>query len=246
MKNVLITGGSGAIGGACAKLFSDNGYRVFATFNKNGCKIENVNALKCDVTDESSVKKIISEIDKSGGTDILINNAGVAQIKMLCDTTNDDYDSIFDVNMRGVYNVTKAAMKSMVHKKYGRIINISSVWGVCGASCEVLYSASKAAVGGFTKALSKELGPSGITVNCIAPGVIDTPMNKDIDKDVMDSLIDQTPVGRLGKPMDIAYTALFFAADNASFIQIEERDGKSVRLIGRFGKQREQELSRRL
>ena len=218
MKNVLITGGSGAIGGACAKLFSDNGYRVFATFNKNGCKIENVNALKCDVTDESSVKKIISEIDKSGGTDILINNAGVAQIKMLCDTTNDDYDSIFDVNMRGVYNVTKAAMKSMVHKKYGRIINISSVWGVCGASCEVLYSASKAAVGGFTKALSKELGPSGITVNCIAPGVIDTPMNKDIDKDVMDSLIDQTPVGRLGKPMDIAYTALFFASDNASFI----------------------------
>ena len=220
MKNVLITGGNGGIGNALVRAFCDEGYRVFMTYNKNtdNINIENVCAIQCDVTDEKAVNDMILELDKSGGVDVLVNNAGVAQIKMLSDTTQADFDKLFDVNMRGVYNVTKAAMKNMVHKKYGKIINISSMWGVTGASCEVLYSASKSAVIGFTKALAKELGPSGINVNCIAPGVIDTPMNKDLDSDTIKELCDQTPIGRIGKPQDIANAALFLASDKASFI----------------------------
>ena len=153
-----------------------------------------------------------------GSADILINNAGIAQQKLFTDITDDDFTRMFDINVRGVFNCCRAALPYMIHKKHGRIINISSMWGVCGASCEVHYSASKAAVIGMTKALAKEVGPSGITVNCIAPGLIDTPMNANLSKETINELCEETPVGRIGTPEDIANAALFLASDSSSFI----------------------------
>ena len=149
---------------------------------------------------------------------------------MLQDTTEEDYDEIFDVNMKSVYLVTKAAMPHMIDKKYGKILNISSMWGITGASCEVCYSASKAAVIGFTKALAKELGPSGINVNCIAPGVIDTDMNKSLDEETRAELAAETPLMRIGTVTDIAKTASFLVSDDASFItgQILSVDGGMI------------------
>ncbi len=137
---------------------------------------------------------------------------------------------MFDVNIKGMFLVTKTFVKNMISKKSGRIINISSMWGITGGSCEVHYSASKAAVIGFTKALAKELGPSGICVNCIAPGVIETDMNKHLSKDDMNALCDETPLERIGKPSDVAKTALFLAGDDASFItgQVINVDGGMV------------------
>lgn len=233
MKNVLITGASHGIGKACAYEFASMGFKVFINYSKSRAEAEAVaektggTAIKCDVSNEDEVRNMIETVNGVGGTDILINNAGVSQIKMLCDTTNEDYDNIFNVNMRGVYLVTKYAMQSMVSKKQGRIINISSMWGCTGASCEVLYSASKAAVIGFTKALSKELGPSGITVNCIAPGVIATRMNSELDENTISDLKLETPLMKIGTPEDVAKTAAFFASEKAGFItgQIISVDG---------------------
>ncbi|MCD8391066.1 MAG: 3-oxoacyl-ACP reductase FabG [Firmicutes bacterium] len=233
MKNVLITGASRGIGAACAVEFAERGYRVFINYNKSADEAaalaEKTGGIpvKCDVANEDEVRAMIDTLNAAGGADVLINNAGVSQIKMLCDTISEDYDRIFDVNMRGVYLVTKYAMGNMVSKKSGKIINISSMWGQVGASCEALYSASKAAVIGFTKAMAKELGPSGINVNCIAPGVIATRMNSALDAETVAALKDETPLMRIGTPEDIAKTAAFLASDGAAFItgQVISADG---------------------
>lgn len=225
MKNVLITGGTRGIGKALVKTFSVAGYRVILNYIKSDdlayqLKDEyNAVLLKYDITNEADINKMCDFIaSEYGGIDVLINNAGVSLIKMLQDTESEDYDFIFNTNMKSVYMLTKKTVPYMINKKYGKIINISSMWGIRGASCETVYSASKAAIIGFTKALSKELGPSNINVNCIAPGVILTDMNKGLDKETLDGLKEETPLERLGTPSDIAKTALFLASDDSSFI----------------------------
>lgn len=234
MKNVLITGASRGIGKECAKEFAKNNYRVFINYNKSEKEAldlaQDLNgiAIKCDVGNYNEVKNMFVFIKTNyGGIDVIINNAGISKIKLLSDTSEEDYDEIFNTNMKSVYLVTKEALPYMINKKSGKIINISSMWGVTGASMEVIYSASKAAIIGFTKALAKELGPSNINVNCIAPGVIKTDMNKNLDKETLLSLSDETPLMRIGTPQDIAKTALFLASDDSSFItgQILSVDG---------------------
>ena len=183
---------------------------------ENGCSVITVRA---DVSKADEVDFLFSEVEKAfGGADILVNNAGIAQQKLFTDITMQDYDKMFDCNVKSVFNCCQRALPHMIHNKYGRIINISSMWGVAGASCEVHYSASKAAVIGMTKALAREVAPSGITVNCIAPGVIDTPMNKGFDSETMDCLKDETPVGRIGSPEEVAKAVKFFAERDSGFI----------------------------
>ncbi|MCR5208191.1 MAG: SDR family NAD(P)-dependent oxidoreductase, partial [Eubacterium sp.] len=162
--NVLITGGATGIGKACAELFRDRGYGVFITFNETEPDISGVTAVKCDLR---SLDEIKSLFEKTGTPDVLVNNAGVSLIKMINDTTPGDYESVTAVNERAVYFASKLATLGMLKNKSGAIVNISSVWGECGASCETLYSMTKAAVIGLTRALAKELAPSGITVNCV-------------------------------------------------------------------------------
>lgn len=229
-KKVLITGSSRGIGAACAKEFSRMGYDVTINYNASREAAEmlarelSCRAFKADVSEYAQAEELIKQ---TGGTDILVCNAGIAMQKMLCDTSPEDWRRIFAVNTDGVYNVCRAAIPHMVHEKWGRIVIISSMWGIRGASCETAYSASKAALIGFAKALAKELGPSGITVNCIAPGVIDTEMNGNLPPEIMDELREQTPAGRLGTPDDIAYLTAFLASERADFItgQIISADG---------------------
>lgn len=229
-KTVLVTGASGGIGGACARLFAAEGYKVAIHFNSDRASAENLKNELCangytamcvqaDLQCENQVNTMVAEVEKTlGEISVLINNAGVAQQKLFTYTTRQDYDLLFGVNILGTVNCSRAVLPAMIRNKCGRIINISSMWGVCGASCEVLYSASKAAVIGFTKALAKEVGPSGITVNCIAPGVINTKMNSHLSEDDIAALSDETPLCRIGEPHEIADAVLFFASDRASFI----------------------------
>ena len=221
MKNVLITGGSRGIGAACVEGFIKAGYKVFFTYKNNKEKADEIalrtgaKAICADVSSFEDMKKAASYI---GNIDIIINNAGISEIKMFQDITEADWDNMFNTNIKGMFITVKTFLDNMIHNKWGRIINISSMWGEQGGSCEVHYSASKSAVIGFTKALAKELGPSGITVNCISPGVIDTDMNSHLTEEDMAELIEETPVFKIGKVMDIANTALFLASENSSFI----------------------------
>ncbi len=224
-KTVIITGASRGIGRQCAVCFAEAGYNVAAVYNKSrdealslkkeaGCEI-----FRCDVSDVRASHETVNEICRIfGGADVLINNAGISEQALFSDITEEMWDNIFNVNVKGVYSFTHAVLPFMIHQKNGRIINISSMWGQTGASCEVHYSAAKAAVIGFTKALAKETGLSGITVNCIAPGVIETDMNRHLEKETIASLCEETPLNRIGTPMDIAAAALFLAGEGAGFI----------------------------
>lgn len=231
MKNtVIVTGASGGIGSAIADAFAFSGYSVVLGYNSSREKAEclekellakgcTVAAFKADVSDYLQAQSLIDFAkDTFGGRYILVNNAGIAQQKLFTDITDGDFDKMFSVNVKSVFNCSRAVLPLMIHDKWGRIINISSMWGVCGASCEVHYSASKAAVIGMTKALAKEVGPSGITVNCITPGLIDTPMNGNLDKETVSALCAETPVGRIGTPEDVAKAVLFFADEASSFV----------------------------
>ena len=204
MKKALITGGATGIGKATALLLQENGYEVYITYNSTLPDYE-VNKIKCDLKNLDEIQKVFDEV---GDIDLLVNNAGVSLIKMINDVTPDDYEEVTAVNERAVYFASKHAALSMIKKHSGAIINISSIWGQCGASCETLYSMTKAGVIGLTKALAQELAPSSITVNCIAPGIIDTRMNDMFDKQ---ELIDEVPLGRLGTPEEIAQAVLFLA-----------------------------------
>ncbi len=221
MKKVLITGGSRGIGRECVKKFSAIGYKVYFIYKSDDIKAREVSeetgavAIKCDVSSFSDVlnaRKIIND-----NIDIIVNNAGISQIKLLQDISEEDWDNMFNVNIKGMFNVTKCFIDDMIKNKYGRIINISSMWGETGGSCEVHYSASKSAVIGFTKALAKELAPSGITVNCVSPGVIETDMNSHLSDDDIKELENDTPVGRIGKAKEVADAVMYFAGDNAAF-----------------------------
>ena len=224
MKNVFITGGSRGIGEACVRLFSSYGYNVFFTYKNNEekalelSKITGAKCFKCDVSSFSEMNAVAEKIKSECEIDIIVNNAGISQIKMLQDITEQDWDNMFNINVKGMFITVKAFMDSMIKNKRGRIINISSMWGETGASCEVHYSSSKAAVIGFTKALAKELGPSNITVNCISPGVIDTDMNKHLTDEDIECLKEETPLCSIGKAEDIAKAVIYLASEDASFI----------------------------
>lgn len=224
-ETVLITGGSRGIGAACVELFAKNGYNVafiYQNSDEKAAKIAQATgalAVKADVSCLEQVERAFAQVESAfGGVDVLVNNAGISRIAMLCDTTEEDWDRLFAVNAKSTFLCSKRAMGHMVHQKRGAIVNVSSMWGQTGGSCEVAYSASKAAVIGFTKALAKELGPSGIRVNCIAPGVIDTEMNAQLSLEDREALAEETPLCRLGTPMEAARAIFFLASDAASFI----------------------------
>ena len=207
MKNVVITGGSRGIGAAAVELFAAKGHRVFFLYEKNHeaaaalAERCGATAICCDVADSKAVKDAFRQI---GDVDLLICNAGIAQTGLMSMTDEATWDRIFDVNVKGMYLCINEAMPAFLRKHEGCIITVSSMWGQVGASCEVVYSATKGAVIAMTKALAKELGPSGIRVNCIAPGVIITDMCAGIDPDILEEMAEESPVGRNGTPMDIA------------------------------------------
>lgn len=229
-KTVVITGGSRGIGRAAALKFAAAGYRVAVIYRSddNAAKTlidelkmagTDAESYKCDVASYSQVADTAALImQRFGKVDVLVNNAGIAQIKLLIDQTEEDWDRIMDVNAKGVFNCCRHFLPDMLSRKSGRIINVSSMWGISGASCEVAYSASKAAVIGFTKALAQETGPSGVTVNCVAPGVIDTEMNAALSMDDMRALCDEIPLMRIGRTDEAASAILFLASDEASYI----------------------------
>lgn len=208
MKKVLITGGATGIGKATALLFKSKGYDVYITYNKTEPDFDEINKIKCDLSKLSDIEKLFDEI---GDIDVLVNNAGVSLVKMINDTTEADYDLINDVNAKSYFFASKYAVSKMIKKHSGAIINVSSMWGQLGASCEVAYSMSKSAVIGLTKALAQELAPSSITVNCVCPGIIDTRMNDQFNKAELEN---EVPLGRLGTPDEVAKAILFFAEND--------------------------------
>ncbi len=235
----VITGASGGIGKAISIKFARAGYRLFlggfhrrhelSDFARSlaaaGCEAE---AIFGDLSrPEGALNFSRKVLDLCPEPQVLINCAGVAQQKLFQDITDDDWRRVLGVNLDAAFYVTRAFLPSMIRAKYGRVIFISSVWGICGASCEAHYSAAKAAVIGMTKSLAKELGPSGITVNCIAPGAIDTPMLSGFSQDDLDDLTARTPAGRLGTGEDVARLALFLADGESDFItgQVISVDG---------------------
>lgn len=232
MKNVLITGGTGGIGSAIAAEFAKSGYNIAIHTHSKPEKAQNLAkeleqkydiktvAVNADVSNYNSVIEMYNKIeDKFGQIDVLVNNAGIAQQKLFTDISADEWHKMLGVNLDGVFFCCKEALKRYMIKNHsGTILNISSMWGQVGASCEVHYSAAKAGVIGLTKALAKEVGLSGVRVNCICPGVIMTDMMKGFDKDTIDSLKDETPLNKLGTPQNIAEAAVFLCSDKANFI----------------------------
>ncbi len=222
---VFITGGSRGIGAACARRFAAGGDRVVLGYRQAHTQAQALAeelggwAVRCDVTDPVQVQKTVDNVlDKFCQLDILICNAGVAQQKLFGDLTDADWRHIFAVNVDGVFHTIRAALPHFIHRKAGRIITMASMWGQVGGSCEAAYSASKAAVIGLTKALAKELGPSGITVNCLSPGVIDTEMNANLTPADLEALAEETPLGCIGRPEDVAGGAWFLASEEARFL----------------------------
>lgn len=229
-KTVLITGASRGIGKAAAQVFAANNYNVIINYfhsekealslssslKEKGCAVK---AIKADVSDRKQAENLVKQsISEFGFIDVLVNNAGIAQQKLFTDITEEDWDTMLNVNLKSMFNCTQCVVPYMIKEQRGKIINISSIWGITGASCEVHYSAAKAAVIGFTKALAKELGPSNIQVNCIAPGIIDTDMNANLSAEEIKVLKENTPLQRLGTVNDVAGTILFLASQEADFI----------------------------
>jgi len=227
---ILITGAGRGIGRQMAMSFAKKGWNVAVNYYKSEEQAKSLvreitanggraQAFFANVADRQQVQDMAEQVQAEfGGIDALINNAGIAQQTLFTDLTEQQWDEMFAVNVKGVFHCCQSVLPHMLEKQSGKIINISSVWGLVGASCEVHYSAAKAAIIGFTKALAKELGPSGIQVNCIAPGVVDTQMNGDLDDDTWQELKEQTPLGRIGTARDIARLALFLAGDGGDFI----------------------------
>lgn len=225
MKTVLITGGARGIGRACARAFAKQGYRVAvnylnsadaaAALKRGLSPVTDILTVKADVADPAAAEDMLNQI---GPVDVLVNNAGVSGFGLLHETPPADWRRMLDVNLTGAYHCCRAALPGMIRKKSGVIINVSSIWGVTGASCEAAYSASKAGLIGLTKALAKEVGPSGIRVNCVAPGLIDTDMNQNLAAAARQVIIDETPLGRIGAPEDVAELIAFLASDAAGFI----------------------------
>lgn len=230
MKTVLITGATGDIGQAIVRAFK--GYNVVIQYNTNEKMadelLKEVSGIKvkCDVSDFQSVKNMFEIARKSfGKIDVLINNAGIQLIKMIADTSVEEWQNIINTDLSSVFYTTKCALEDMMYHG-GKIINISSIWGISGASCEVAYSAAKAGVIGFTKALAKEY--SNINVNCICPGVIESKMNEHLSSDEKDALLEEIPLNRFGKPQEVADLCLFLA-EKGDYIT-----GEVIKLDGGF------------
>lgn len=228
MKKALVTGASRGIGRAVARRLSRDGFYVTINYAhsdsdanslldelNHSAGIKCADSYKADISDRRQAETMFRDI---GEIDLLVNSAGIAQQKLFTDLTEQDWERMFAVDVTGVFHCCQLALPCMIHRKQGKIINISSMWGQVGASCEVHYSAAKAAVIGLTKALAKEVGPSNIQVNCIAPGVIDTQMNAALSPETIDELKEETPLCRIGTPEDIAAAVSFLASPDADFI----------------------------
>lgn len=238
-KTAVISGASGDIGISLAHAFYNENYDLVLLYNRNQKSIDDfikvhnskdikILPLKADFTDIKEINNVINEIKSNiENIDVLINNAGISLIRFFDETSLEEWDNVFNINVKSAFMLSKAFIPNMINRKKGNIINISSMWGISGASMEVAYSASKAALIGMSKALSKEVGPSNINVNVIAPGVIDTKMNNNLSDEDLKILSEETPIGRLGKPQDVANMAVFLASDKASFItgQVISVDG---------------------
>ena len=225
MKSVLITGGSRGIGAELVRRFSSEGYQVAFTY-KNSAKEAQLLAKECGAfaikadscSEEDVTLAVKSAIDHLGKIDCLINNAAISSFRLFVDLSLEEWQKTLDTNLTGAFLYSREALRNMISRQSGVIINISSVWGLVGSSMEVHYSTTKAALIGLTKALAKEMGPSGIRVLAIAPGVVDTDMNKCLSNEDIEALKDETPLMRVGQPSEIADAALFLASDKASFI----------------------------
>ena len=228
MRKALVTGASRGIGRAVARRLNRDGFYVVLNYARSDREaralLDELNGVpggggaglfRADVSDRAQVEAMFRS---AGSVDVLVNNAGVAQRKLFTDLTEEDWERMFAVDVTGVFHCCQAALPAMIRRKRGSIINVSSMWGQTGGSCEVHYSAAKAAVIGLTKALAKEVGPSGVRVNCIAPGVINTRMNAGLGPDDLRALKEETPLGRLGTPEDIAAAVSFLASPGAGFV----------------------------
>ena len=219
MSTIVITGGSRGIGAAAVELFAGQGHQVYFLYEKNHeaaravAEKTGATAICCDVADGKAVKAAFAQI---GDVDVLICNAGVMWFGLMSMMDEDAWDRIFNVNVKGIYNCVNGAMPAFLRKHAGSVVTVSSMWGQVGASCEAAYSATKGAIIALTKALAKELGPSGIRVNCVAPGVILTDMCASVDPEILEEMAGETPVGRNGTPMDVAKAMEYLA--NAEFI----------------------------
>jgi 3-oxoacyl-[acyl-carrier protein] reductase len=223
--NVLITGGSRGIGAACVRKFISEGYStafIYLNSDEKAAELHlttGASPYRCDVSYPAKVEETIMKVNADiGYIDILVNCAGIALSELFQDTKNEEWKRIFEVNVEGTFNVTKAVIEDMIRRKSGSIVNVSSLWGIAGASCETCYSSSKAAIIGMTKALAKEVGPCGITVNCVAPGYIDTDMNSNISDEDRKTFADDTPLGRTGTAEEVAEAIYFLASPKSSFI----------------------------
>lgn len=219
MKHVLITGGNRGIGKAAVELFSQKGYRVSFFYRSHKEEAEalstawNATAICCDVSDREQVNRAMEQLPP---VDILINNAGVSHFGLISQITSEEWDRLFNVNVKGIYHCVNGVLSGMLAKQSGCIINVASMWGQVGASCEVAYSATKGAVIALTKALAQELAPSGIRVNCVSPGVILTDMLEKLSEETLAELAEECPLGRNGKPQEVAEGMLYLA--EASFV----------------------------
>ena len=207
MKKVLITGGATGIGKATALLFKQKGYDVFITYNQSEPDFDGITKIKCNLENENEIIELFNQIKS---IDVLVNNAGISLIKQINDTTAEEYDKIMRINARSYFLCSREAVKLMLKSHSGAIVNVSSMWGQLGASCEIAYSMSKAAIIGLSRSLAQELAPSGITVNCVCPGIIDTRMNSLFEKSEVE---EEVPIGRLGTAEEVA-DAIYFLSQN--------------------------------
>ena len=207
MKKVLITGGATGIGKATALLFKQKGYDVFITYNQSEPDFDGITKIKCNLENENEIIELFNQIKS---IDVLVNNAGISLIKQINDTTAEEYDKIMRINARSYFLCSREAVKLKLKSHSGAIVNVSSMWGQLGASCEIAYSMSKAAIIGLSRSLAQELAPSGITVNCVCPGIIDTRMNSMFEKSELE---EEVPIGRLGTAEEVA-DAIYFLSQN--------------------------------
>ncbi len=228
-KTVLITGAASGIGAATAILFAEKGYKVALNYNSSSAAANmlcstlseqyDVMTVKADISKFNEVEAMVASVRaKFGKIDILVNNAGISQQKLFNNISPDDWNRMISVNLTGAYNCSRAVINGMINRKYGAIVNVSSIWGETGGSCEVHYSAAKAGLIGLTKSLAKEVGPSGIRVNCVTPGVIATNMNSHLSVEDLNALAEETPLCRLGTAEEVARAIYFLCSDDASFI----------------------------
>lgn len=237
MRTALITGGSRGIGAQTVRTFAAAGYRTafFYHTSEEAAQLLAAEtgscAIRCDISDSASVSAACTEARKLlSHIDVLVNNAGIAQQKLFTDITDEDWQRMLGVNLSGTFYTSRAVLPGMISRRYGRIINVGSIWGQVGASCEVHYSAAKAGLIGLTKALAKEVAPSGVTVNCVCPGVIETDMLSCFSADDLSALADETPAGRLGTPEDVAEMILWLSDEKAGFVT-----GQVIGVNGGFG-----------